>query len=226
MPQVLDPRNLPPGCSHLPEPSARSVFVDLLLGLEYLHSNGILHRDLKPARRSPSSAPRRAVAPSLPRHAVAHPPPKPACRGAPTPGSPLPCAQENMVYATPPPPGWHSWLATPPHRRAKLVDFGVATIKDVSEIEDEGSERGGGGASPQQRPLSRGQSAKGSFRASFDDVTPLPAPDASARAIADRRCGSCGSRASRPPARPPSTRPRCAWGGRTTGRPPTCGRRA
>ena len=98
MPQVLDPRNLPPGCSHLPEPSARSVFVDLLLGLEYLHSNGILHRDLKPARRSPSSASRRAVAPSLPRHAVAHPPPKPACRGAPTHGSPLPlCAGEHGV---------------------------------------------------------------------------------------------------------------------------------
>ena len=158
MPQVLDPRNLPPGCSHLPEPSARLVFVDLLLGLEYLHSNGILHRDLKPARRSPSSAPRRAVAP--PSLAMPSPilPPSPAHRPM---DPPSPCAQENMVYATPPPPGWHSWLATPPHRRAKLVDFGVATIKDVSEIEDEGSERGGGGASPQQLPLSRGQSAKG-----------------------------------------------------------------
>jgi serine/threonine-protein kinase 11 len=32
----------------LPLPQARSLFRDLIEGLDYLHSNGIIHKDIKP----------------------------------------------------------------------------------------------------------------------------------------------------------------------------------
>ncbi len=31
----------------LPEPEARQIFVQLMAGLEYMHNNGVIHRDVK-----------------------------------------------------------------------------------------------------------------------------------------------------------------------------------
>jgi serine/threonine protein kinase len=52
--EVLSPANLPSNQAYLNEEDALEVFRDLLDGLEYLHGNGILHRDIKPVRHCPS----------------------------------------------------------------------------------------------------------------------------------------------------------------------------
>ena len=46
--EVMHKDNLPPDKEHLPEDAARQIFRDLVIGLEYLHAQGILHRAIKP----------------------------------------------------------------------------------------------------------------------------------------------------------------------------------
>ena len=55
--EVMAESNLPAHQNYLEESQARLVFRDLLDGLEYLHGNGILHRDIKPVRRPPTALP-------------------------------------------------------------------------------------------------------------------------------------------------------------------------
>ena len=98
--EVLSPSNLPSGQSYLNEEDALEVFRDLLDGLEYLHGNGILHRDIKPVRArrhlpNPSSPPsdHGRGSPSPPEPIIIRPPFKPSRVRA--------CCPHRRTWSTP-----------------------------------------------------------------------------------------------------------------------------